>query len=58
MKDLELDLDQYLLDMPMSIMLGMSLLPTLPIGSGSNTDIWGDGVWTEEWIVDMGSILP
>ena len=45
---LELDLDQYLLDMPMSTMLDMSLLPTMLISPGSSTDIWGNGVWSEE----------
>ena len=57
---LELDLDQYLLDMPMSTMLDMSLLPTMLISPGSSADIWGNGVWSEEWGVDhnLGSILP
>jgi hypothetical protein len=56
---LELDLDQYLLDMPMSTMLDMSQLPPMPISSGSSADIWGDGVWDEEWRMNhLGSILP
>jgi hypothetical protein len=57
---LELDVDQYLLDMPMYTMLDMTLLPSMLNSPGSSADIWGSGVWSLDLGVDnnLGSTLP
>ena len=57
---LDLNLDQHLLDMPMSTMLDMSLLPSMLNSPGSSADIWGSGVWSLDLGVDhnLGSTLP
>ena len=56
---LELNVDQYLLDMPMSTMLDTSLLPSMLNSPGSSANFWGSGVWSLVLGVDnnLGSTL-
>jgi hypothetical protein len=57
---LDLDVDQYLLEMPLSPMLDMTLLPSMLNSPGSTADFWGSGVWNLDLGVDhnLGSTFP
>ncbi len=57
---LDLDMDQSLLEMPLSPMLDMTLLPSMLNSPGSSADFWGSGVWNLDLGVDhnLGSTFP
>ncbi len=56
---LDLDVGQYLLEMPLSPMLDMTLLPSMLNSPGSSADFWGSGDWNLDLGVDhnLGSTL-